>query len=269
MSKLGLGLSVAQTRVGPFYDPDALSYFKAVETADGQDLEGGVKAAINTFIIGCKSDGIWPKIVACCILAGARTVAGSLIPLRGIAPTNNNFVGGDYNRKTGLIGNDSNKYLATGYNNNDTTNFPTNDTHMACYVSQGQTDSAGTLVGGVNSIGARLSFHYNTPTNIQVRNRATTTSSISLAPLGFQCTSRDNSTTFLRRFTTIAGVSDATVGAISGVPASDPYGVLAAGNGTQFSNARISFYSFGKSLPIINFDLRVSTLIQNISAAIP
>ena len=73
------------------YDPDAQSYITAVEAADGQALEVGVRDAINAFVVGCKSDGIWAAIKAACIMAGARTLAGALVPLVGTAPTNNNL----------------------------------------------------------------------------------------------------------------------------------------------------------------------------------
>jgi hypothetical protein len=41
------------------FDADAKTYITAVETSDGQDLEPGVRAAINDFVVGCKADGIW------------------------------------------------------------------------------------------------------------------------------------------------------------------------------------------------------------------
>ena len=92
-------------------DPDAAVYIAAVEAADGQALETATRVAIHSFVKGAKADGFWPAIKASCILAGARTLAGALVPLVGAAPTNNNFVSGDYNRKTGLIGDGSTKYL--------------------------------------------------------------------------------------------------------------------------------------------------------------
>ncbi|NBN88588.1 MAG: hypothetical protein EBV32_05835, partial [Proteobacteria bacterium] len=78
-----------------FGDADANAYIAAVETADGQALEGDTRAAITAFVVGCKADGIWNAIKASCILAGARTLSGALVPLIGTAPTNNNFVSGD------------------------------------------------------------------------------------------------------------------------------------------------------------------------------
>jgi hypothetical protein len=98
-------------------DADAVAYIAAVEAADGQALETATRMAINSFVKGCKADGIWPAIKASCILAGARTLAGALVPLVGTGPTNvGPFVSGDYDRKTGL-GNPSNttKYLNSNF----------------------------------------------------------------------------------------------------------------------------------------------------------
>ena len=91
---------------GEGFDPDALDYINRVETADGERLEPRVRTAINQFVLGCKADGIWTSLVTSCIMAGARTVAGAITPLVGNAPTNNNFVAGDYSRTLGLLGND-------------------------------------------------------------------------------------------------------------------------------------------------------------------
>jgi hypothetical protein len=94
-------------------DPDALAYIKAVEAADGEQLELNVKFAIDDFVKGCKADGIWDAINQCYIIAGARTLNGALVPLKGPAPTNFNFVSDDYNRETGLKGDGTTKYLST------------------------------------------------------------------------------------------------------------------------------------------------------------
>ena len=96
-------------------DPDAQTYLAAVETADGQAIEGDVALAINDFVVGCKDDGIWDAIKASCILAGARTLAGALVPLVGTAPDNGSagfyqFVEADYDRKLGLQGSKSSPF---------------------------------------------------------------------------------------------------------------------------------------------------------------
>ena len=68
---------------GYSFDSDASTYIDAVETTDGQVLETGVRIAINEFVLGCKQDEIWDAIKASCILAGARTLDGALVPLVG------------------------------------------------------------------------------------------------------------------------------------------------------------------------------------------
>jgi hypothetical protein len=73
-------------------DADAATYIAAVETEDAQALESAVKTAINDFVVGCKADGIWDAIKSSCIMAGARTLSGALVPLKGTGPTNFNFV---------------------------------------------------------------------------------------------------------------------------------------------------------------------------------
>jgi hypothetical protein len=84
-------------------DADAVAYIAAVEAADGQALEAATRMAINSFVKGCKADGIWTAIKASCILAGARTRLGALTPLAGTAPTNFNFVDGDYRPPSFLL----------------------------------------------------------------------------------------------------------------------------------------------------------------------
>jgi hypothetical protein len=250
------------------FDPDALDYINRVETADGERLEPRVRTAINQFVLGCKQDGTWTSIVTSCIMAGARTVAGAITPLVGNAPTNNNFVAGDYSRTLGLLGNGTNKYLATGYNNNDTTNFPQNDSHISCYISQSQANATGTFVGTVSSIAGRFSLFHTTTTNIVSRNRATSSNTFSLAPVGFQANTRNNSVNYSRRFTTVAGISDLTLTVTSTTPSNDLFGVFATGGGATLTSATMSFYSIGKSLSIPNLDTRVTTLINAIASAL-
>lgn len=254
------------------FDPDARDYILRVEAADGQRLESQVRGAINAFILGCKADGIWASIVTSCIMAGARTVAGAITPLLGNAPTNNNFDAGDYSRTLGLLGNGLNKYLATGYSNNDTTNFPQNNSHISCYVTTPQTGGTGVFVGTQSTLGNILNMTYGSATQISFRNRSGTGRLFSLAPIGFQSSTRNNSANFLSRATFSGGnVSDVTTTALSGTPANHSYGVFCGFSGATpngFSTARMSFYSIGKSLSITNLDTRVTTLINAIASAL-
>lgn len=101
--------------LGSEYDFDALQYINNVEAIDEQPLEKTTKKAISNFVVGCKVDGNWNAIESCCIFAGARTLNGGLVPLKGPNLSNNAFITSDYNRKTGLKGNGTTKYLNTNY----------------------------------------------------------------------------------------------------------------------------------------------------------
>lgn len=272
MPKLGLGLSLPQTRIsGSSFDPDALAYLAAVEVADGQPLEAGIRAAVNDFVVGCKTDGNWDSIVTSCIMAGARTVAGALVPLRGNAPTNNNFYSGDYSRTLGLIGNDSTKVLTTGYNNSDLTSFPRDNSHISCYVTQPQTTSAGArvLVGTSFASSSALSLAHSTTTSITTRHRTSSSSSLMEAPLGFQGSSRNSSVFYSRRFTSVNGVQSANVTASSTIPSSLGIGVFGVSPSSAATSARMSFYSIGKSVTLSSLDSRVTTLMSDILSALP
>lgn len=91
---IALGTSATDLRVGSssisrmakggtaFWDADAADYVSRVQAADGEPLELGIVAAYHAFCLGCKDDGIWDAIKACCVMAGARTIAGALVPLK-------------------------------------------------------------------------------------------------------------------------------------------------------------------------------------------
>jgi hypothetical protein len=136
-------LRVSKSGRSAVSDGDAENYLLAVEAADGQQLEQTVGDALNAFVVGCKADGIWSAIKASCILAGARTLPGALVPLVGMAPTNANFVPSDYNRKTGLKGDGTNKNITTNRLNNAD---PQNSKHIAVYRTQTITPASGAPV---------------------------------------------------------------------------------------------------------------------------
>jgi hypothetical protein len=114
------------------WDVNALNYIQAVEAADGQALEFAIKLAINNFVLGLKADNIWNKISTACILAGARTLSGALVPLKGPVPINYNFTETDYHRSTGLQGNGDNKYLDSNFS---ISTLPVSDRHVSFYVN--------------------------------------------------------------------------------------------------------------------------------------
>jgi hypothetical protein len=240
---------------------------RAVETADANYLEPAVRDAVNAFVIGCKADGIWTAIKASCILAGARTLAGALVPLVGTAPTNVSFVSGDYNRETGLVGNGSTKYLNSNRNNNAD---PQNSNHNAVYITgivNGIAQAymgAGVADSGANFLGASSSNFTVT------RSRSSTAglgNSAVVHSAGFFANSRASSTSYITRIASANYFSNQT----SEAPFNGNILVFARGTTASpgaFASARLAFYSIGESLDLALLDARVTTLIQAIDAAI-
>ena len=259
----GIGsLSIKNT-----YDPDALAYLTAVEAADGQTLENSVKIAINTFVKGCKTDGIWSAIRASCIMAGARTLSGALVPLVGNAPSNGNFVSGDYNRKTGLLGDGSTKYLNTTYVSN--TFFQQNSNHMSVYVTSAPASSATVkvFIGNQSSLGSRLYLSKSTGDQFSWRSAtASTATNVSGQGIttGFKGGTRSSSTAVIARSAqtnTSASVSSATIQSSLNVY------VFAGGTSNQnLCDARMSFYSMGDNLDLALLDTQITTLMTTLNA---
>jgi len=243
---------------GAALDPDAAAYIAAVEAADTQALEPAVRAAINDFVVGCKTDGIWNAIKASCILAGARTLTGALVPLVGTAPTNVNFGSGDYNRKTGLVGDGDTKYLNSNRNNNAD---PQNSKHVSLYASSLPTTATRPMLGQERTATDGASFIFDNITRLHNAG-----SSSYVASVDFIGLSRSNSSSYIRR----SGAASTTVNVNSVAPLAGNILIYSDNtNAPLFSNARLAFYSIGESLDLALLDARVTALINAIAAAIP
>ena len=254
-------------------DPDAAAYIEAVEAADGELLEFAVGKAINDFVLGCKADGIWDAIKASCILAGARTLAGALVPLVGTAPTNYNFVSGDYNRKTGLVGDGSTKYLDSNRNNNAD---PQNNHHISCFLGSTAPDTS-MFIGSRTANGFKGILPASPSTSNGVLGRRTGSNSvltdlgITGNPTGFHGLSRSSAGSYVRRVLSVSVSITATTEAAT----SSPNYVFAlpttSTNATPsvYTATRLAFYSIGESLDLALLDTRVTDLITAFGAAIP
>jgi hypothetical protein len=247
------------------YDPDAAVYMAAVEAADGQALETGVRDAINAFVLGCKADGIWNAIKASCILAGARTLAGALVPLVGAAPTSFNFVAGDYNRKTGLVGNGSTKYLNSNRANNAD---PQNSKHVCIFsTSPGQNLASATYIGtNVANVGDTfISLGATGFFTVRSNNATNAFTGSNSNQAGLVGQSRSSSSQFIIR----ANKVDTIANNASNAPSSSAIGIFARGNNSNHSDARLAFYSIGESLNLALLDARVTALVNALAVAIP
>ena len=250
----------------PDYEDAPAAYIAAVEAADGQGLEEEVKAAYTEFILGCISDGIWDAIKASCILAGARTLSGALVPLAGTAPTNNNFVAGDYNRKTGLVGDGSTKYLDSNRNNNAD---PQDSNHNSVFITVNTTLSMAYLGAGNSASGSNTLQTVGTyAVATRSRNNSAVVPAGVLATSGLYGTARSGSASYIAR----SDKADRVVVSTSQAPFNGNIFIFArgsVGSPSILSNARIAFYSIGESLDLAKLDARVSTLISDLGAAIP
>jgi hypothetical protein len=248
-------------------DPDAAVYVAAVEAADGQSLETATKVSIHSFVKGCKADGIWPAIKASCILAGARTLEGALVPLAGSAPTNISslFGSGDYDRKSGLLGDGSTKHLDSNRAGNAD---PQDNTHNSFYLSSPPTGSINQeILGNSSSSGGNIIQTASNNTTYNVRNRSGTGAATSVSvtdSTGFIGVSRSASNSFLFR---AKGITSSPIAQTSQTPLSITLKVFRGIS--LYTNARLAFYSIGESLNLTQLDARVTDLINAFAAAIP
>jgi hypothetical protein len=258
-------------------DTDALRYIAAVQAADQQSLEPAVRKAITDFVVGCKADGIWSAIKASCILMGARTLSGALTPLAGTAPTNVNFVSGDYDRKTGLVGNASNKYLNTNRAGNAD---PQDSFHASVFGNtldsgnnsnvfptwMGTFNDSGGTVRTVQLFypGSLLGYFFNARTGSTASSWVTALDTLD----DFVGVSRSASNAVVGR----AKSTNNSFSPTSVVPNANNIFVFAAnvnGSANLYSAARLAFYSIGENLTLSLLDSRVTTLYNAIGTAIP
>jgi hypothetical protein len=253
-------------------DTDAVAYIASVESADAQDLEDGVKFAYEDFILGCKADGIWSAIKASCILAGARTLSGALVPLVGTAPTNFNFVSADFSRETGLKGNGSTKYLNSNRANNAD---PQNSKHIFSYLTEKFVRSGNqTTIGRSGTGGSSLTQGPSGSTFFRANYLSETTFPNGVSfPLGGWGVSRSSasSVNYIFRNDGSGSVFRAETGTLSSnstTPVSSSINVF-GNTGLTYTAARLSFYSTGEHIDLAALNTRVSTLMTDLAAAIP
>jgi len=263
----GQGLvRLSNSRPQNLFDADAWDYIRRVEAADNYPLEDRVRVLIDLFVCGCKADSTWTPIKASCLMVGARTLAGALTPLVGSAPTNNNFVAGDYSRTTGLLGNGSSKYLNTNRNNNAD---PQNSCHVAVYAtSVGATTATnkimlGGQIGGTNEklIIAGTSVNSgNASFRCQTTGTIVSAGAARFAP-GLIGASRASSS----QVTLHNSGGSTTVSSTSTAPSSGNLGVFASFNGTagqDFDDSRLAFYSVGEAVDLLLLNRRLFALTQ-------
>jgi hypothetical protein len=263
----------------PAYVQHYLDRVTAADVAAGNTsgLELGVTDGANTFIQDLVSDtylGVSGGVIsqaasvikASVPMAGARTRLGAMTPLVGPAPTSFNFGDGDYNRKTGQLGNGLNKYLDGNYA------IPAanqNNAHMACRASS-ISGAPQTLladnVGGTGLTATNISVDAGTGrvfSRLNQLNQNTTNEAPTESVYGV---SRSGSASYSLRF----NGSTRSVTESSATPAGFNISLFSRTQApTAFFAGRIAFYSIGESLDLAILDARVTALINAYAAAIP
>jgi hypothetical protein len=232
-------------------DPDAADYFARIVAA-GSSISVDNKAAVDAFVRGCKTDGIWTAIKASCLLAGPDNLTGALVPLVGAAPTNTAFVSGDYSRTTGLKGNGSTKFLDANRaaNVDASSNFA-----MATWVHTAPTTGSSYCGSALNTStsGRRLNYSSTTITG-QVASSIVVTIA-ALSTTGLVGVSRTGTTGNVR----CGGANNS--GSLTSA-ATNAGGMQVFRNGLGFTNARLSYYSIGEFLDLALLDARLATYMS-------
>lgn len=273
--------------------PEAAVYISAVESADGQPLEQSVRDAITEFVCGCKSDGNLSAMKASCILAGARTLEGALVPLKGTAPINYEFVAEDYDRKTGLIGNGDDKWLDSNRKSNAD---PRGSHHLAVYRTAvgviGVNNGVECLIGDKNADGSTTiranlirirrpeGFGNGTFWFSRFHSLAAVIGSVSeLGLIAINRTGNQSAEIIAGSFfdppvvTTVeAGFGSAT----SLEPTNDDFniGIFGTGlfypfiNGRLCTGSRLSFYSIGETIDLTKLNNRITAFMNALDSAL-
>lgn len=241
-------------------DADAATYISAVEAADGSALDEGVKELIDIFVAGLKDDALWTSIESACILAGAKTLSGALVPLKGLAPTNNGFLASDYSRSSGIIGDGTSKYLDSNRNNNADLQ---NDHHLSVYITEMPTAATtNVLIGsGTSSNTGRSILFFGGDNRAFAASRSTATDNSTTGSYrvdGFIGVSRDGAASLGMRsnFETRGGTET------SQDPHSSNFHVFANNAASPLhTDARMSWFSIGAGLDLAALDGRLQHLM--------
>jgi hypothetical protein len=275
---LALGSSASSLRIGSgtpsrmylgstaFWDADAAAYIRAVEAADGQALELGVCNAYHNFFLELKAtSGLFDAIKACCILCGARTLAGALVPVVGDAPTNvaDGFASGDYSRTAGLTGDGATTYLDSNRANDAD---PQDSKHIAFYAADDAASGVG-YMGSLTRSPSVLPTQLFSGTGVvrgYVNNAVETTRSYSG---GFAGTQRLDESTVETRANGVTLQASTTS---SGGNSYNTFVFCRNDDGTPgaFADSTIAFYSIGTSLSLEDLDTAVTNLITAIGEAL-
>lgn len=250
-------------------EPELSDWVSRVQ-GQGSDVTGaGVQAAVAAFIIGLKTDGLWPLAYRIGVYAG-DALAALKAPLNNTKgdtlDTLTGFAGGDYT-STGLVGGTAGKRLETGLGF-FTAGLDLNDFSMGVYVRT--TGSNVAPMGAATSGGALACYIYQASgTTYCAVGDSGTQIIVAEAGAGFYLTSRIASNNHkLYRNGAQIGSTNTTPGASVTLFA---FTVHSANNSASYpwpSGQSIPFYWFGRGLDATqqaNLRTHVQTLQTSLS----
>jgi hypothetical protein len=249
-------------------DSDCLTYLAAVKAADGAGVEVSVATAVDAFVKELKATpGLFDAIKASCILCGARTLSGALVPLAGTAPTSNGFATGDYTRggaTPGLKGDESTTYLDT---NTNPASFST--LSISVWLTEpAEPGDDGAYLGAISSsnntsdlrafVSNHTSFLRATNSNANVNRvfgtASTTVGLVAASLAGTTHTHRSGHTNFTATVTVQADPNLSITVFKRNASGGPAFGTV----------SRIAFYHIGEALDLAKLDTAVSNLIAAI-----
>ena len=221
--------------------------------------------AIDRFIKGCRDDGIYDDLNACCVMAGWDSLAGALTPLKGAAPTNSGFLDADLDRGIGLTGDGSTKYLDS---NRASEEDDQDSHHLAVFQTNPQIGNPKYIAGrGIVDAGTTTLVGVSSATNklyTRSRNSADNGGAAGLSATGLLGMSRSASDNYDVRvnsntFNTVQDSQTPLTGNIWVFRSNN------VGSGSSYDGT-LSFYSIGSATDLALLDARVSTLMADLRA---
>ena len=242
---------------GQRYDSDALAYITAVEAADGEVLETPTKRAILDFIVGCKTDGIWSAIKASCIWGAARTYAGSLVPLKGVAPSDSSTPM-IYTRKQGM----QNPVGGNAFNLNYANNLdPIENRHSALFITSLSLGGTGRPLFYSLDV---MTYALNGPNIYTVNTGTNSTGSL----FNYDAIGLGGSSMFMGYTSPGTARINGTEQAILSSRPTDG-GDWRYGSNVNTNGSICGFYSIGSQIDLVKLESRVSSLFNTLNTVIP
>jgi hypothetical protein len=176
---------------GVTYDPDVQTWMDA-RAAVGDAVPTAYANAVNQYVLDLKAiSGHWDTITQLYVYAGATTVAGGLVPIKGLTQTHSNLDDADFALKTGVTGNGTDEHIITGYTG---TSFSQNSVHAYALVTAAPTAGTRSIFGHSGTAIGALNFTWN----VNTRCHSTTGNSFTGTSVGGYGVSRSNSADYDR-----------------------------------------------------------------------